>query len=74
MAKVRISDRWVAYGDPCFIIAKAGGNHIEGLLSEAQRREEDELISEGYRFFNEENVAFAREALPAVWEAMKGDR
>lgn len=44
---------------------------IEGLLAEAHRREEEELMVEGYRFFNKENVNFAEESAGAVWEAIE---
>lgn len=34
--KVRIGDRWVGDGEPCFIIAEAGSNH-DGKLEQAER-------------------------------------
>lgn len=36
MKKVRIGERWVGNGEPCFIIAEAGSNH-DGRLEQARR-------------------------------------
>jgi N-acetylneuraminate synthase len=36
MKKIRIGERWVANGEPCFIIAEAGSNH-DGKLEQARR-------------------------------------
>ena len=32
--KVRIGDRWIGEGEPCFIVAEAGSNH-NGSLNQA---------------------------------------
>src|SRR3990172_2573050 len=34
--RVRVSDRWIGDGEPCFIIAEAGSNH-DGNLEQAKR-------------------------------------
>jgi len=36
IAKVRIGERWIGDGEPCFIVAEAGSNH-DGRLEQAKR-------------------------------------
>ncbi|MGI5837963.1 MAG: hypothetical protein ACOX87_15920 [Chloroflexota bacterium] len=47
---------------------------IEELLAQDRAREEEELAAEGYKFFNREAVEFAEMSLPAVSEALFGEK